>query len=259
MNNYDKIVENYLDFCSSQKKLNEKTVRAYLTDLQQFGNCLSSMKLTELSTAELEDYIKNLHRHYKPKSVKRKIASIKAFFCYLENHDIITSNPWTHVQSKFREPATLPRIIPLDTIEIILTLIYKQIENGKTNYRRRNAIRDAAICELLFATGLRIFELCNLIPLEECQYFFNGTVTLLICLHELPALHLFLFLYQPVKVLKGGIISHLCLYQNRLCLLYPVLYSALLSSCHLKPPYHQVPIRSFLPVPLCFRHPYQMP
>lgn len=178
MNNYEKIVENYLDFCSSQKKLNEKTVRAYLIDLQQFGNCLSSMKLTELSTAELEDYIKNLHRHYKPKSVKRKIASIKAFFCYLENHDIITSNPWAHVQSKFREPATLPRIIPLDTIEIILTLIYKQIENGKTNYRRRNAIRDAAICELLFATGLRIFELCNLIPddvnLYEDTVFING-------------------------------------------------------------------------------------
>lgn len=110
--------------------------------------------------------------------MKRKIASVKAFFHYLEGHNIIATNPWAHVQSKFREPSTLPRIIPLETIEIILTMIYEQIEDGKTDYRRRNALRDAAICELLFATGLRIFELCNLGPedvnLSQDTVYVNG-------------------------------------------------------------------------------------
>ena len=178
MDNYDKIVDKYLDFCSSQKRLNLKTIKAYSTDLKQFGNSISSVEFTELSGEVLEDYLRSLHRQYKPRSVKRKIASIKAFFHYLESHNIITANPWTHVQSKFREPSTLPRIIPLDTIELMLTLIYEQINDGKTAYRRRNAIRDAAICELLFATGLRIFELCNLVPddvnLSENTVFING-------------------------------------------------------------------------------------
>ena len=178
MNNYDKILAKYLEFCSSQKRLNAKTIRAYSTDLRQFGNNTASEKITELSTDTIEDYVKNLHRQYKPKSVKRKIASVKAFFRYLESNNIINTNPWEHVQSKFREPSTLPRIIPLDTIEIMLTLIYEQIHNGKTEYRRRNAIRDVAICELLFATGLRIFELCSLVPedmnLSKDTIFING-------------------------------------------------------------------------------------
>lgn len=178
MNNNEKVIEKYLKFCFDQKRLNKKTVRAYSTDLKQFCNSIPSVNISEISTETLDSYIQNLHSQYKPKSAKRKIASVKAFFRYLENHDIINSNPWTHVQSKFREPSTLPRIIPLSTIEIILIQIYKQVNDGKTDYRRRNAIRDAAICELLFATGLRIFELCNLVPdninLSEDTIFING-------------------------------------------------------------------------------------
>lgn len=54
----------------------------------------------------------------------------------------------------------------LECVQIFLKTIYEQITYGKTPYRRRNAIRDAAICELLFATGIRIFELCTLKPKE---------------------------------------------------------------------------------------------
>lgn len=62
----------------------------------------------------------------------------------------------------FREPTILPKIIPLHTVEKFLTIIYTQRDNAKTNYQRRNALRDAAVSELLFATGMRISELCSL-------------------------------------------------------------------------------------------------
>ena len=164
MNYYDKIINNYLDYCSSQKRLNPKTIRAYTTDLKQFTVRIPSTKPENITPEILEKYIRNLHLKYKPRTVKRKIASIKAFFRYLEYHYYISYNPWSRVQSRFREPVILPRIIPLDIVQKILISVYKQITNGKTAYRRRNAIRDAAICELLFATGMRIFELCNLTP-----------------------------------------------------------------------------------------------
>ena len=110
----------------------------------------------------LETHIAQLHQQYKPKTVKRKIASLKAFFHYLEYKDIIEHNPFNKIQVRFREPVILPKTIPLHTIETFLSIIYRQRYNAKTDYQKRNALRDAAIIELLFATGMRISELCAL-------------------------------------------------------------------------------------------------
>lgn len=71
-------------------------------------------------------------------------------------------NPFNKIQVKFREPVILPKTIPLHTVETFLSTIYMQWENAKTTYQRRNALRDAAVIELLFSTGMRISELCSL-------------------------------------------------------------------------------------------------
>ena len=63
---------------------------------------------------------------------------------------------------RFREPVILPKTIPLHTVEAFLSTIYSQRENAGTPYQKRNALRDAAVAELLFATGMRISELCAL-------------------------------------------------------------------------------------------------
>ena len=172
------MLQDYLTFCFDQKRLNVKTLRAYRTDLLQFLSHIDPAELSELTPKQLEEYMKYLHNTFKPKTVKRKIASVKAFFRYLEYEELLMQNPWTRVQCKFREPLTLPRTIPIHHIQRLLATIYEQMEHGKTEYRKRNAIRDAAICELLFATGLRIFELCSLRPkdinLNEDIVFIHG-------------------------------------------------------------------------------------
>ncbi len=162
MNTVETCIKNYLEYCYSQKCLDEKTLKAYQIDLRQFSDQNPYTIITEITSEFIEQYIARLHIQYKPKTVKRKIASIKAFFHYLEYREIIGRNPFAKIQVHFREPVILPKTIPLHTVEIFLSTIYRQRETAKTTYQKQNALRDAAVTELLFATGMRISELCSL-------------------------------------------------------------------------------------------------
>lgn len=162
MNTLQKQLDNYLEFCRFQKRLDSKTLKAYRIDLTQFTYQISVNDVSAVTPNILEKYIITLHQTYQPKSVKRKIASLKAFFHYLEYRDMIEKNPFNKIQVKFREPVILPKTIPLHTVEIFLSTIYKQQKEAKTIYQRKNALRDAAVIEMLFATGMRISELCSL-------------------------------------------------------------------------------------------------
>lgn len=174
MDNLQTHFENYLNYCNMQKCLDEKTLKAYRIDLRQFSEWTFPLEFAEVSPKTLEDYIAKLHKQYKSKTVKRKIASLKAFFHYLEYKDIITSNPFNKIQIRFREPIILPKIIPLHIVEDFLSTIYSQRNNARTDYQKRNALRDAAIVELLFATGMRISELCAL--KSEDVNLYDGTI-----------------------------------------------------------------------------------
>lgn len=174
MNDLQTHTSNYLKYCRCQKRLETKTLKAYRIDLNQFSVQIGNMDIGDVTPCILENYISGLHQQYKPKTVKRKIASIKAFFRYLEYKDIINQNPFNKIQVKFREPVILPKTIPLNTVEILLSVIYKQYSDAKTDYQRRNALRDAAVIELLFATGIRISELCSLKTNDINLY--DGTV-----------------------------------------------------------------------------------
>ena len=162
MDNLQKCMEDYLKYCQTQKRLDEKTLRAYRTDLSQFCKYIQSTNILDITPELIEDFFADLHQKHKPRTVKRKIASLKALFHYFEYKDLIPRNPFNKIQIKFREPVLLPKIIPLYNVEIFLSTIYRQISDAKTAYQRRNALRDAAVIELLFATGMRISELCSL-------------------------------------------------------------------------------------------------
>lgn len=162
MNTIKECIENYLEYCNFQKCLDEKTLKAYRIDLRQFSEQKPYIVITDITPESLEQYIVYLHKRYKPKTVKRKIASVKALFHYLEYREIIDYNPFNKIRIRFREPVILPKTIPLHTIELFLSTIYRQHESAGTPYQKQITLRDAAVAELLFATGMRISELCSL-------------------------------------------------------------------------------------------------
>ncbi len=162
MNNSQTHMEHYLEYCQNQKRLDAKTLKAYRIDLSQFCTHLGSADLLKVSPEMLENFIATLHQKYKPKTVKRKIASLKALFHYFEYKELIERNPFHKIQVKFREPALLPKTIPLHIVEKILSTMYKQLSQAKTSYQRKNVLRNVAVIETLFATGIRISELCSL-------------------------------------------------------------------------------------------------
>lgn len=160
-------VSEYLAFCKSQKNLDDKTISAYRIDLGQFGVYLEEMKYSmevgDISRMIITDYIAKLHEIYKPRSAKRKIASMKAFFSYLEYEEILECNPFSKIKARFKEPELLPRTISVPSLQRLLSEAYRQKESaGNTAYQNRIACRDVAVLELLFSTGLRVSELCSL-------------------------------------------------------------------------------------------------
>lgn len=155
--NMIKEMEQYLEFCKYRKELNRNTLKAYRIDLEQY---LSFIKKDFLLKARIEEYITELHKKYKQKTVKRKIASIKAFYRYLEEEERLKgSNPFTKIRVKFKEIESLPRIIPRNDIERLLNYMYDVM---KQSGQEVTIYRDLSVIEMFFATGARVYEISNL-------------------------------------------------------------------------------------------------
>ena len=155
--NMIKEMEQYLEFCKYRKELNRNTLKAYRIDLEQY---LSFIKKDFLLKTRIEEYITELHKKYKQKTVKRKIASIKAFYRYLEEEERLEgSNPFTKIRVKFKEIESLPRIIPRNDIERLLNYMYDVM---KQSGQEVTIYRDLSVIEMFFATGARVYEISNL-------------------------------------------------------------------------------------------------
>lgn len=153
-----KYLEEYINFLSEYKRLDKKTIKAYKIDITQFGEFSNEMDILE----KLKEYIIYLHNNYKPKTTKRKIASLKAYFKYLKKKQYFFEDVSEVFEVKFREPTTLPKIISTYNLQ----KLYKTVYNIKENSKDMFIVRDIAILELLLATGMRISEVCNLKTFE---------------------------------------------------------------------------------------------
>lgn len=161
MKELQKLLTDYLDYCRYRKNLNEKTLKAYRIDLTQFEIHLAQTGGT-LCRQTILQYITDLYKSYKPKSIKRKVASLKAFCTYLTDEEILDENPFSRLRVKLKEPFLLPRTISLEQIGLLLSAAYRAFQEAKTDCAAAAASRDIAVLELLFATGMRVSELCSL-------------------------------------------------------------------------------------------------
>jgi integrase/recombinase XerD len=160
-------IEAYLTVCAHWKNLNRKTIKAYRLDLEQFCALVTTDHVTR---RELEKYIAFLQISHKSSSLKRKIAALRGFFEFIE-FEYNQANPFARTHFRLKEPPKLPRTIPLGDIERLLKAVYDKLSGfsdfsskSEDDKRYKSALRDAAVLELLFATGIRVSELCGLSP-----------------------------------------------------------------------------------------------
>ncbi len=156
----------YFSHCMLEKQLDPKTIKAYRIDLDQFQKFLSSNEINlieDIGKDQIKLYYQQLIS-FAPKTIKRKLAATRAFFNYHEFEENIVVNPFRKVKTSIKIPKQLPIVLSLEQIKKILNVAYLSKENckKKDSYTYIERLRDIAVLELLFSTGLRVSELCNL-------------------------------------------------------------------------------------------------
>ncbi len=152
----------FFTHCEVEKKLSKKTIEAYKSDLNQFSRHVSNKfgvyDLRLITKQHLKDHFIFIKK-YSPRTIKRKIATLKVFFNFLEYEDKITENPFDKINFKIKIKKSLPVVLSLNEIESIIKKTYELKNNQNAS---PSSIRNIAIIELLFATGIRVSELCFL-------------------------------------------------------------------------------------------------
>ena len=151
-------VDLFLDYLDVERGLSQNTIQAYQNDLYQFAEHFSHPG--RVGRQEILDYIQRLRgRGYAPSTIARKLAALRSFYTFLCSEGKIKESPLAGIGSP-RLGKTLPKVISPENIS-------SMIEEAKYS----GNIRDEAILELLYATGMRASELTSLnlgdVKLEE--------------------------------------------------------------------------------------------
>lgn len=154
--------DNFLHFLISERRLADNTVSAYSTDITSFLLFVESEDVSDLDNLPRELIYLFLDRCRKkspsPRSSARKISSLKSFFSYLVERNLVTDNPFFHIDLP-RLGQKLPNTPTESDIKAIL------------NFQGQNSLLDkrnnCMIC-LLYSTGMRVSELVNL-PINACN------------------------------------------------------------------------------------------
>jgi integrase/recombinase XerD len=162
----EQAIKDFLNHCRYEKNLSAQTLKFYAIDLRQFSAYLQEKKLPQL-IGELDKYCLKGYlivlSKWKPKTVKRKVATLKAMFNYLEFEDIILVNPLRKIRIKIKEAKALPKALTKDETRRVLQSAYQSIADAAAGkYIRLEKMRNAAVIELLFATGARVSEIANM-------------------------------------------------------------------------------------------------
>lgn len=157
-------ISEFLWHCRFEKNLNEKTINAYATDLKQFSDYIGeTYNLFEVTKVGLKNYLQYISR-FQHKTIKRKLASLRAMLNYFECEYDMYINPMRKMQIKIKDPIRLPTVMTIEEVRKILAYLYAKSTSvcHRNTYSYQADIRNIAVVELLFASGMRVSELCSL-------------------------------------------------------------------------------------------------
>lgn len=155
----------------TERNLSDKTIKAYANDLNRLKQWLDARQETAAATQpavkpeQIHAYFQSLPgTPLKETSIKRKHFTIKAFCRYLESQGIVSSSmvPALSGKSAFKLSKRIPKTLSTTEITSLLQSVERETAGMLSPYRNAISIRNCAIIELLFATGIRIGELVNI-------------------------------------------------------------------------------------------------
>ena len=148
-------IAGFLDYLRVEKGLAANTVEAYARDLGKFARFLEKKgwRLDEAGPAGIREFLSGLNRQQlESRTIARQIVALRHFYRYLRREDFIASNPTENLESP-RIWHILPKYLSPGDVE---TLLAEPAEDDPLG------IRDRAILEMLYGTGLRVSELISL-------------------------------------------------------------------------------------------------
>ena len=151
-------LSNFINYLQATKNLSEKTLKAYSSDLKQFFEYENNVLQPNICA-----FISHLNVKLKLKdtSIRRKIITLKNFYNYLLDNEIIEYSPFRKLKFRFKQERKLPKTLPVSEISKIL----KCLDIDPTTlsaFAQKEYIRDAALLDLLISTGIRIGEAASL-------------------------------------------------------------------------------------------------
>ena len=148
-------IKEYLVYVSQVKNLSENTTKSYERDLKKLDSFLMGLNLStysEISSETCSAWIGSLYsQNNNPRSIQRHLSSAKGFFRFLKKNNLIESSPFELVSAP-KSPSNLPEVLSPEDVEQLL------------NFKPSNLIeiRDMAIVELMYSSGLRVSETVNI-------------------------------------------------------------------------------------------------
>lgn len=145
----------FFDFLENDKKLSENTLQSYKRDLKQFRNYLEAIELhyNKVKEEDMKDYIKELQeQNRKASSISRCIASIRSFYQFALKNKKVKKDPTQNIQSPKIEKR-VPSVLTSTEVELLLDQP-KDVD--------LKGIRDKAMLEFAYATGMRVTEIISL-------------------------------------------------------------------------------------------------
>ena len=152
---WSRTIDAYLDALAAERGLAINTIDAYRRDLTRLGEDLAEAGVDplEATAPELQAHLRRLRRRsIAPRSVGRAVASIRGFYAFLVEQGRRDDNPGVHLQPP-RTPRRLPRVLSEREVDALL---------DAPDLGKPLGLRDKAMIELLYASGLRVSELTGL-------------------------------------------------------------------------------------------------